>query len=114
MTGVRCTGPAAPKPSTGVPREASVITGKPAGSDVPTVADALAATENAAANRARTNIRFTVASKLRVGSGQLLYLTAVAAVSRRAQPGPRDTEDGPSGPLHRASARSKLFLCSSP
>src|SRR5688572_1468549 len=46
--------PAAPKPSTGVPSEASAIVGKSAGNDVPTPAAAGAATTRAAASAAKT------------------------------------------------------------
>jgi len=42
ITGVRSTSPAAPNPSTGVPRDASEIVGNPAGNDVPTVPEAFA------------------------------------------------------------------------
>src|SRR5215472_10363513 len=41
MTGVRWTGPAAPKPITGTPSEMSMMTGKSAGSAVPTVPPAI-------------------------------------------------------------------------
>ena len=51
ITGVRCTGPAAPKPSTGTPSDASWITGNPAGNVVPTVA-AVAVAAVAAASTA--------------------------------------------------------------
>src|SRR5215470_5866837 len=37
MTGVRWTGPPAPNPMTGTPRDASMMTGKSAGNEVPTV-----------------------------------------------------------------------------
>src|SRR3981189_2269324 len=42
MAGVCATGPAAPKPITGVPSDASVMTGNPAGNEVPTVPAATA------------------------------------------------------------------------
>src|SRR4030095_5069392 len=41
MTGVRWTGPAAPKPMTGTPSETSMMTGKSGGSAVPTVPPAI-------------------------------------------------------------------------
>src|SRR5436309_8227796 len=41
MTGVRWTGPAAPKPITGTPSETSMMTGKSGGSAVPTVPPAI-------------------------------------------------------------------------
>src|SRR5947208_2209175 len=61
MTGVRCTAPAAPNPSTGTPSEASVGTAKPGGNEVPIVPPARAAngaarmTSNTAAT---TPVRF--------------------------------------------------------
>jgi hypothetical protein len=61
ITGVRRTGPAAPKPITGVPSEASTIVGKPAGNDVPTwsaARAAIGATSVATSTTARIPYRF--------------------------------------------------------
>jgi hypothetical protein len=63
ITGVCWSGPAAPKPITGVPSEPSGITGKPAGNDVPTDADAFAPAASASTiAAARKSLRFTSAS----------------------------------------------------
>jgi hypothetical protein len=66
ITGVRVTGPAAPKPITGEPRDASVGTAKPGGNDVPTVVAAPArvaptASTAKAARKANRGKRFTTA-----------------------------------------------------
>jgi hypothetical protein len=45
ITGVRCTGPMAPKPTTGLPSDASSIVGKPAGKVLPTVPAACASVQ---------------------------------------------------------------------
>src|SRR6185503_20613555 len=53
ITGVRCTGPAAPKPISGLPSDASSIAGKVAGSVVPTVPAAWASVQASVAAAAR-------------------------------------------------------------
>jgi hypothetical protein len=55
ITGVWWIGPAAPKPMTGVPRDASVMTGKPVGNVVPTAADAAGPSVSAATIAAAQN-----------------------------------------------------------
>src|SRR5687768_15686785 len=52
ITGVRVTGPAPPKPSTGTPSDASTITGNPAGKDRPTSVGVLDCPRAAGAARA--------------------------------------------------------------
>src|SRR5258706_16354898 len=95
MTGVVSTRPAAPKPSTGVPSDASVGTAKPDGNDVPTVVAAAAPvapipSTTRAATTGTTGESFTTAS-----SGQLRDDSGASYHTSRARMSSSDRSEAP-------------------
>src|SRR5262249_41713398 len=69
ITGVRRTAPAPPKPMTGTPSEASTITGKPGGNDVPTWGPA----EATPASAASASVIVTTCTNRNVQPGEVIH-----------------------------------------